>query len=80
MIEKKEAVINDALNHIDRSGESDDDETNTKSNNGTEKIINIYDVSKPLCCLYGMCNFENVMFGRRKRKHLEGIHNIDRYS
>ena len=37
LVDREEAVINDELNPIDRSDESHDDETNTNTNNGSEK-------------------------------------------
>ena len=51
LVNREEAVSNDELNTIDRSDESDDDETNIKTNNGSEKVFNLYDASKSLCCL-----------------------------
>ena len=82
------AVCNDEVNGkpIDTSNKSDDEESDADydENNtipiDSVTVINPYNFSKPVRCLYGMCSFENIMFTKEKDFciHLKCVHDIDR--
>ena len=67
---------------VDESDDEEDDVNDDEQPNyGAEEftIINPYDFSKHVRCMYGMCSFQSVMFGREKdfRFHLKSVHGID---